>query len=177
MHAFVDESRRNDTYYLGAALVDPGVLVPLRSLLRGLLLPGQRELHFQRETPQRRRLVLSRLVDSGVRVDVYRANCRKSEEWARRTCLERLVNDLLDLRAARLVLDSRTGRDHHDVRTIRDVLGRRPSESGLSYEHFDSTGDPLLWLADLAVWSHGAGGDWGRRVLPLIGSVVRLDWP
>lgn len=177
MHAFVDESRRNDTYYLGAALVDPSALVPLRALLRGLLPRGQRELHFKRETPQRRRLVLSRLVDFGARVDVYLADCRKSEESARRTCLERLVNDLLDLKAARLVLDSRPGRDGHDVRTIRAALGARPRESGLVYEHLDSTGDPLLWLADLAVWSHGAGGDWGRRAKPLIGSVIRLDWP
>ncbi|GAA3460771.1 hypothetical protein ACFFSW_33885 [Saccharothrix longispora] len=176
VHAFVDESRRNDTYYLGVALVDPGALAPLRALLRGLLLPGQRELHFNRETPQRRRLVLSRLAHFGARVDVYRADCRKSEELARRTCVERLVNDLLDLGAARLVLDSRVGRDYHDVRTIRDVLGTRPSESSMAYEHFDSTGDPLLWLADLAVWSYGAGGDWGRRVAPVIGSVIRLDW-
>jgi hypothetical protein len=177
VQAFVDESRRNDTYLLAAALVDLGDLAPLRKALRGLLFPGQRELHFQRETPQRRKLILSRVVELEVRVDIYRADCRRSEEIARRICLARLVDDLLDIDARRLVLDSRSGRDQHDIRTIRDVLGKRPRESGLLYEHFDSASDPLVWLADIAAWSYGAGGDWTRRVTPVIGSVIRLDWP
>ncbi|MCA1674793.1 MAG: hypothetical protein LC799_22245 [Actinobacteria bacterium] len=50
MHAFVDESCRARAYLLTVALVDPADLVRLRRLLRGLLLPGQRELHCKKET-------------------------------------------------------------------------------------------------------------------------------
>lgn len=177
VHAFVDESRRNNTFLLAVAIVEPPELRPLRTLLRGLLLPGQRELHFQRETPQRRKLILSRMVESAARVDIYRAECRPSEENARRVCLARLVDDLLDVEATRLVLDSRSGRDEHDLFTIRRALGKSARETRLVYEHFDSAADPLLWLADLAAWSYGAGGDWARRVAPVIGSVIRLDRP
>ncbi|MEU5691311.1 hypothetical protein [Actinosynnema sp. NPDC020468] len=177
VHAFVDESRRNDTYFLAAAIVQVKDLDMLRTRLKGLLLPGQRELHFRREKPARRRLILSRLVDLGVQVDIYRAGCRAGEEEARQRCLARLVEDLLDIRTSRLVLDSRAGRDKFDRLTIRRVLGKQAKESWLSHEHFDSTGEPLLWIADMVLGCHGLGGDWTRRTAPAVGSVVRLEDP
>lgn len=177
VHAFVDESRRNDTYYLAAAIVRPGDLRRLRSGLRSLLFPGQRELHFCKEKQARRKLLLSRIAESGVRVDIYRASCRRGEERARQECLARLTNDLLDLEGRRLVLDSREERNAHDELTIRIALGKRARETGLVYEHLTSVEEPLLWLADIAAWCQGAGGDWARRVAPVIGSVIRLDWP
>ncbi|GAB2996826.1 hypothetical protein [Saccharothrix stipae] len=63
------------------------------------------------------------------------------------------------------------------MRTIRHVPAKRPGESRLVYEHINSVAEPLLWLADIGAWCHGAGGDWARRAAPLMGSVVRLDWP
>ncbi|RKT51584.1 DUF3800 domain-containing protein [Saccharothrix australiensis] len=177
VHAFVDESRRNDTYYLAAAVVRPDRLNPLRAQLRALLFPGQRELHFYKEKPARRRLIISRVSAWQVRVDIYRAGCRSGEEKARQACLARLVDDLLDVDGRRLVLDSRQGRNAHDDLTIRHALGKCASETGVVYEHLDSAAEPLLWLADIAVWCHGAGGEWARRAAPVIGSVIRLDWP
>ncbi|MEU4806732.1 hypothetical protein [Actinosynnema sp. NPDC023587] len=177
MHAFVDESRRNDTYLLAVAIVQPKDLSRLRKHLRGLLFPGQRELHFRREKPTRRKFLLARLIESGVRVDIYRADCREDEERARQTCLARLVDDLLDVRAGRLVLDSRDARNKHDLRTIRDALGKQAVETSLVYEHVDSVAEPLLWIPDLVVGCHGVGGDWARRAGPAIGSIIRLDLP
>ncbi|GAA2666940.1 hypothetical protein GCM10010428_20090 [Actinosynnema pretiosum subsp. pretiosum] len=177
MHAFVDESRRRDTYLLAAALVEPEKLKKQRTALRGLLMPGQRELHFKKETPQRRRQLLSRLVECGARADVYLATCDRGEERARRTCLTRLTDDLLDVGGTRLLLDSRQVRDEHDLLTIRLALGKRARDTGLVYEHLDSTSDPLLWVADIVAWCHGAGGEWATRVRPIIGSVVDLKNP
>ncbi|WP_241828475.1 hypothetical protein [Saccharothrix sp. CB00851] len=173
----MDESRRNDTYYLAVAIVPPKDLKRLRSALRALLFPGQRELHFYNEKQGRRKLLLSKLVESGPRVDIYRTSCRQGEERARQECVARLTDDLLDLQGHRLVFDSRASRDTFDVHTIRSVLNKRAGESLLVYEHVDSVDEPLLWLADIAVWCHGAGGDWARRAAPMIGSVIRLDWP
>jgi hypothetical protein len=173
----VDESRRNDTYYLAAAIVEPQDLKRLRSGLRGLLFPGQRELHFYKEKQGRRKLLLSKVTELGARVDVYRASCRRSEERARQECLARLTSDLLDIEGHRLVLDSREERNAHDQLTIRIALGKHARETGLVYEHITSVEEPLLWLADIAAWCQGAGGDWVRRAAPMIGSVIRLDWP
>ncbi|XVV03613.1 hypothetical protein ACQPW3_40940 [Actinosynnema sp. CA-248983] len=177
VHAFVDESRRQETYYLAAALVPPRELAALRTRLRGLRFQGQRELHFKQETPARRRLIASALCRFGVEVNVYSASCRRGEERARQECLARLIQDLLDLGAARLVLDSREGRDVHDRETIRRLLRKADRERSLSYDHLESVGEPLLWIADVVGWCHGAGGDWGRRVEGVLGEVVRLEWP
>ncbi|GAA0226817.1 hypothetical protein GCM10010492_26360 [Saccharothrix mutabilis subsp. mutabilis] len=177
VHAFVDESRRQDTYYLAAAIIRPRDLAQLRARLRGMLFPGQRELHFYREKPTRRRAILSQVAGFGVAARIYGASCRRGEEIARQECLTRLTGDLVDLGAHRLVLDSREVRDELDRSTISRALVKRPDSGGLVYEHMNSTSDPLLWIADIAVWCHGAGGDWARRAAPLIGPVTRLDWP
>ena len=70
------------------------------------------------------------------------------------------------------MLDSRADRDIHDVHTIRDTLGKRPSESNLTYEHLSGGQEQLLWVADAVAWCFGAGGDWHRRVAPLIARKV-----
>lgn len=39
----------------------------------------------------------------------------------------------------------------------------------LPYEH------PLLWVSDAVAWCHSSGGDWVRRVAPLVeGRLIRL---
>lgn len=175
VQAFVDESRRRDTYLLAAAVVELRNVDRLRTQMRGLLLPGQREVHFRRENPSRRKYVLSRLAEFGAQVDIYRAECRTNEERARQRCLARLVDDLLDVEGGRLVLDTRNERNRHDLLTIRTALGKRARDSRLMYEHGDSAWEPLLWIADMVVGCHGLGGDWARRTAPVIRTIVRLD--
>ncbi|GGP80791.1 hypothetical protein GCM10010185_63370 [Saccharothrix coeruleofusca] len=174
-HAFVDESIRNGTYLLAAAIVDPKDLALLRGALRTLLLPGQAELHFKKETPARRRLIMARLCAEGARVRIYRRTCGKHSEVARQECLAALTRDLLDSGAVRLVLDTREDRDINDVHTIRTALGKLPKESQMTYEHMVSTQERLLWIADAVAWSYGAGGDWLRRAQRVIADVVDLD--
>src|SRR5262249_5762964 len=177
VHAFVDESRRGQVYRVAVALVDPADLARLRKLLRSLLIPGQRELHFKRETAERARMIVSRLVAAQARVRVYMRSCTDGEETTRQVCLNRLVSDLVIDGAHRLVLDARAGRDAHDQRTIRTVLGKQPRDLGLTYEHLDSTCEPLLWIADATAWCVGAGGDWARRIAPVLAGIVDLDRP
>jgi len=174
-HAFVDESVRGQRYLVSAALVDPSDLVRLRKALRTLLLPGQRELHFQKEKPQRRRQLADRIVAAGATITVYTACCHNSDEAARRRCLQQLAHDLIAAGTHRLVLDGREGRDVLDARTLRAALGRQPSRGGLTYEHLDSTQEPLLWIPDALGWCYGAQGDWRRRVASAINAVIDCD--
>lgn len=46
VHAFIDESARRNVYILAAAVVNPGDLAKARRAMRGLLVPGAREVHF-----------------------------------------------------------------------------------------------------------------------------------
>ncbi|PPK67842.1 hypothetical protein CLV40_10672 [Actinokineospora auranticolor] len=135
---------------------------------------GQRELHFKKETPSRRKAILSRLAREQVVVRIYQADCTRGEDRARRSCLEHLVEDLLDVGAHRLVMDSREMRDADDRSTIHDVIVAHSHAGVFGYEHLDSTQEPLLWIADAIAWCHGAGGEWMRRVEPMIEEVVDL---
>jgi hypothetical protein len=89
--------------------------------------------------------------------------------------MARLVQDLLERRAQRLVIDTRNIRDAHDERTLRRALGPLPSASQLVYEHVDSTSESLLWIADIAAWCFGAGREWRKRIDPIVSTVVDLN--
>jgi hypothetical protein len=168
VHAFVDESRRNSTYYIAAAIVVPGRLARTRKKMRSLLLPGQREIHFKLEKPQRRRAIADTIARLPIEVEIYRSGCDSHDEPARQACLRLLVDNLLARGAHRLVIDSRKERDVHDHSTLYNAMGKRPHESGLVYEHMSSTSDELLWIADVAAWCYGTGGNWRTRILPVL---------
>ncbi|SDI62472.1 hypothetical protein SAMN05192558_106232 [Actinokineospora alba] len=147
LHVFADESRRNRHYLVAAAFVDARDLHRLRKLLRGMLLPGQYELHFKKETPARRKAIISRLAAERLAVRVYLATCGQGEERARRSC---------------------------DRVTILSALRKHVTGTALAYEHRNSTQDELLWIADAVAWCYGAGGDWHRRLEPILQKVIDL---
>lgn len=174
VHAFVDESARPPNYLIAAAIVEPSRVRLLRRSMRALLMPGQRELHFKKERPIRRRALADAIARLPVEVCVYSRSCRRLDEPARQDCFSQLVCDLVARRAHRLVIDSRNEQDIHDERTLRRLLGSHPSASRLVYEHVDSTNESLLWIADIVAWCFGAGGDWRKRIDPILSTVVDL---
>jgi hypothetical protein len=172
-HVFVDESRRS-SYLLVAAFVDTRQLSALRTLMRQLRVAGERRLHFKSESDTVRKDVIGRLVDAGLRSRIYLG--RGPSEAVRQRCLARLVADLLEERVERLVLDARgPAQDHLDRRVIFQTLCDRgaPIDSFL-YEHLSSHGDPALWVPDAIAWCHGAGGEWRKRVAPLVEAVTDI---
>lgn len=169
VHAFVDESARAGSYPLCATIVEPAHLTPTRRMLMSLLLRGARELHFKKEKEPRRRMLIDRMAALPVSSRLYVGRCTpKTEEAARQRGLALLAQDLLALKAHRLVLDTRDHRDNQDRQTLQHALGVRPSKTELIYEHVDSTAEPLLWISDAVAWCFGAGGDWRRRADPLV---------
>ncbi|HEY4021324.1 MAG TPA: hypothetical protein VGM75_21730 [Pseudonocardiaceae bacterium] len=88
--------------------------------------------------------------------------------------LRKQLTDLLKMGAHRLVIDTRAERDRFDGKTIREQLHDQPAHSSFSYAHNDSGSEPLCWIADAAAWCFGAGGDWRRRIMPMIDDVIEL---
>jgi hypothetical protein len=175
VHAFVDESARPPQYLIAAAIVEPSRVRLLRQSMRALLMQGQRELHFKKEKPIRRRALADAVARLPVEVCVYSRSCQRFDEPARQACFAQLVNDLLARQAHRLVIDSRCEQDIHDERTLRRLLGSEPSASRLVYEHVDSTSESLLWIADIVAWCYGAGREWRKRIDPIVSTVVDLS--
>jgi hypothetical protein len=176
VHAFVDESARNGRYLIAVAVVQPFDVRQRQAMCR-LLLPGQRELHFYREKPSRRRALADVIARLPVEVHIYARSWDRHPEPARQDCIERMAHDLLARQAQRLMIDTRKERDVHDDRTLRRVLGPHPRESRLTYSHVDSTVEPLLWIADGAAWCQGASSDWQARIRPIVAAVTDLGGP
>lgn len=172
VHAFVDESRRGSRYYVAVAIVQPGHLRLLRQSLRGLLKPGQREIHFAKEKDDLRRRLADAISRLPVEVAIFSRTCDRCEEPARKTCFTAMTLDLVRRKTNRLVIDSRSHRDVIDEATLGNLL--RNTESKFSYEHV-ATGEPLLWVADVAAWCYGAGSHWRKRIAPIIAQEIDLD--
>ena len=168
MHMFVDESERRG-YRLVATTVDLSVLHSTRRLMLSLLLPGERRVHFKSEKDSRRKFIVSELVRAGFRVKIYTRRGRG--EQVRGSLLEHMVREAIENGVTRLVLDSR---DQAANARDRAVIASRTKarEAGLAYEHIQSSGEPALWISDAVAWCHGAGGDWLRRIEPLVVNVT-----
>jgi hypothetical protein len=174
VHAFADESRRGTQYLIAMAIASPCDLRGLRRDLRALLLPGQRELHFKREKESRQRQIADAIARLPAEVHIYLRRRERYEETARQSCIAHLMRYLLDRGAHRLVLDSRAELDVHDENTIRAAVVDHPHHPRFVYEHVDSVGEPLLWIADTAAWCFGAGGHWRKRVDRIITTITDL---
>ena len=86
-HVYVDESKRGG-YLLVASMHPPGELAEARSLMRGLVLKGQRRVHMTKESDPRRKVIVATLVGAGIRANVYDAGRRYGHELdARQACL------------------------------------------------------------------------------------------
>lgn len=169
-HIFVDETKRRG-YLLVASAVAPGDLDTTRRMLRGLVLPGQRRLHMKDESNSRKRSIATALVVSGVTATIYDAGRRHQGERERRAaCLTALVVDAAARDDAMLVLEQ----DDTLVASDRRLLYRATREAGcpdLRYEHRRAAVEQLLALPDAIAWCWAKGGDWRRRIEPVVTDV------
>lgn len=72
LHVFADESKKRGLI-LAAAIIEQSELVRLRATLGRLRLPGQRRLHFAKESDGRRSLIIRTFVGANLRVAMYDA--------------------------------------------------------------------------------------------------------
>lgn len=174
-HAFIDESTRRGTYLICVATCVSSELAGARQALRGLLLPGQRRLHFATESDRRRRLILSRLSELASASVVYLAEHR-DQPAARAAILERAAKELHGDGVTGLTIESRSGQDHNDRAVIYQALGPDPV---LAYRHMTAAEEPMLWVPDAIAWAYGRGGHWKRQLerLDLIGGIAHVEVP
>ncbi|MBF6124869.1 hypothetical protein [Nocardia brasiliensis] len=174
IHAFVDESIRRDRYILCAVLIPGEQLHRARALVRSFCLPGQRRWHFNDESEQRQRHIIAAMAQCvGVGVAIYEGRGR--EVSVRHSCMTELVTDLVEIKAARLVIESRENQDQRDRQSIATVLRKASAE--LQYAHMPPHTEPCLWWADAAAWAFGAGGRWRLTIMPLVRLVFDVNKP
>ncbi|RBY76805.1 hypothetical protein DQ238_16200 [Geodermatophilus sp. TF02-6] len=173
-HLFIDETKHRD-YLLVAAVVVPSNLVTTRRMVRELLLPGQRRLHMKDESDPRRRVIASAIADSGVRATVYDAGRRyRTERDRRRACLHRLVADIAGGGNTMLVLEQDDTLLSWDNQCLIEATRATGQHDTLRYEHRRPTAEQLLALPDAIAWCWAKGGDWRRRIVPVVTAVCEV---
>lgn len=169
---YIDESKSKG-YTIVAAVLLPADAREASKALRGLCKRGQRRIHFVKESDPRRREILSTLTGIGITSMVYHARGMRSTA-AREACLCRMIADAQGLSATQIVLE----RDDSIVQSDKRILFRELDARGLrdqvDYRHAAAIEEPLLSIPDAIAWCHARGGEWTRRVRPLIREIIRV---
>ena len=170
-HVFVDETKHRG-YLLVASAVPPGDLDPLRKLIRGLILPGQRRLHMKNENDQRKRSITAAITNSDVRATIYTAERRyRTERDSRAACLQALVADIATRGDTILVLEQDDSLIPWDRRHLYDLARQSGCAETLRYQHQRASAEILLAIPDAIAWCWAKGGDWRRRIEPVVTGV------
>ena len=169
-HIFVDETKRAG-YVIAAVTVSDTDAI--RTIVRALVLPGQRRIHMKHEQARRRRVIVSALAAMQVQATVYDAARRYRTDLAARTaCLTALVDDIAARDGdTRLVIEQ----DDSVVRADRHDLFQLVRQAGiadrLEYRHQRAYDELLLALPDIVAWSWVRSGEWRRRISPILTTV------
>ena len=170
-HVFVDETKQRG-YLLVASVVVPSDLDSVRRMLRGLVLPGQRRLHMKDENDQRRRSIATAIAVSGVTATIYDAGRRYRNERERRAaCLHTLVRDAARRGDAMLVLEQDDTLLNWDNQRLIEFTREAGCRDTLRYEHRRAASELLLAAPDAVAWCWAKGGDWRRRIEPIVTDV------
>ncbi|WP_066373076.1 hypothetical protein [Herbidospora mongoliensis] len=173
--AFADESVRK-SFIFCVVLVFPEDFAPIRGEFRSLCKPGQQRVHMTSESDSRRREILSVVARLPVRARLFEARLGggRSQRVVRDDCLRVAVADLANEPVKALVIES-CDQDQRDRQVITEIARKVALPEDFRYRHDRPAVEPLLWLPDVVAWAHGKGGDWGRRVVRTIDTVVKID--
>lgn len=153
--AFSDESTRGNNFVMVAVVVDTGDVNRCRAEMRGLLRPRQRQLHLAKESRQRRDAILGTVSTLPVEILVARASLAStSVRTTRATLVDRLTTELIERGVAQWILD---GIDIEEQLRDRQVIARRVEGGDMAYDHRDTHGEPMLWVADAGAWFASGG--------------------
>lgn len=173
MHAFVDESKVRGLV-VACTISDPSALVASRKAMQALRANGQRRIHFTKESDPRRRKICSAICDLDLEVRVYDTTTIRDQRQGRRSALDAVVRDLARDGGSSLVIEQDDSLVDADRATLYAAV-RRHDAADLSYRHERPTQEPLLWVSDAVVRCYVKGGDWRRRVEPVIDSVIQVS--
>ncbi|WP_440711739.1 hypothetical protein [Herbiconiux sp. YIM B11900] len=169
---YVDESKSSG-YTLVAAVVAPSESTAMKRAMRGLVLPGQRRLHFSSESDSRRKAILSTLTELEVRAHIIESSAKRESD-GREECLIGLVGQAKKHSHSKLVLERDESIERSDRRILYRELGVHGLRAAVQYDLCAPYSEPLLWIPDAIAWSYAKGGDWKRRIAPMLIDVTTM---
>lgn len=172
----VDESVRNNDYYVIAATVATATVAADRAAVKGLATGSQKSFHASKESDSRRKVALEVISGTNIRARLYVCSTKGIREaGARHLCLDRLADDLEGLRCSQVYLEQRDGQDAKDRVTLFGA--KRRLTHSFEFSHVAYTSEPLLWASDAIGWAYGRGGNWRVCLddLNLSPTVIEID--
>lgn len=167
-HLFVDETKHRD-YLMVASVHISTDIDPLRSALRGLLLPNQRYLHMKDERDSRKRQITRIIVAAGIQATVYRAGGRSRTEKQRREArLRRLVSDNARSGQTIAVFDQDDSLLSWDNQRLIEFTRAAKCRDTFRYEHRNAPTELLLAVPDAIAWCWAKGGGWRAQIRPAV---------
>lgn len=143
-----DARRDPDTYILSAVIAEEARTEDVRAAMLGLLLRGQRKLHWRGESTKRREKIVQVIAELPVDGLVVVRNCASTEnlERRRRKCMEHL---LWEAPFEYLILESRgAADDRRDMAMLQSLRARKAIPAEIRADHAPGPTDPALWAAD-----------------------------
>lgn len=169
---FADETKERGFRFVAVALPHETV-EGLRRELRDWIKPGQTRIHCSKESDARRKQVIDLFAHYDCEVVVYDSSALPKRQ-RREACLHKMVELSARSGASLLVLE----RDDSTVEFDKKLLYRRVRELGcehdLQYRHLQAREEPSLIVPDVIAWCLQRGGEWYKRVEPLITAVYKL---
>jgi len=173
-HVFADESKDRD-YLLVAGVVLSGDLAQVRKAMRGLVMPGQHRIHMKKESGPRKKAIAALICELAVEATVYDAGRgRRKELDARAACLRALVVDAAAAGATMLVLEQDESLVRWDNQRLIEITREVGCRDTLRYQHRRAATEELLAIPDAIAWCWAKGGDWRRRIEPIVTAVRKL---
>lgn len=166
VEVFVDEGKRAG-YLLCAAVVASQDVARARRAMRAL---NRRRLHMHSEGAASRQRILARFAQAPPisAAHLWRLPIQgRSERAARDECFRALIPGVLELGAARIVVES-CAQDQQDKAVIGSSLAQAGALGQLEFRVVPAQSDELLWAADLVRWAYLAGGRSQRAVADLV---------
>ncbi len=153
-----------------AGVVLPEGLTAARKAMRTLVMPGQRRVHFHKESTARRRQIIATITGTGARARIYTSSGRRREIDARAACLQAVVTDAAH-GAHMLVLEQDDSLLWWDRQRLFALTRQTGCADTLRYEHHRGAAEELLWIPDAIAWCWSRGGTWRQLVHPLVDDV------
>jgi hypothetical protein len=173
-HIYVDETKQRG-YVLVASVQIAAELGDLRKTMRGLVLRGQTRIHMAKESDPRRRAICDAICAATVNATIYDAAQRYKDPLdARAACLQALINDIALGEQTLLVLEQDDSIVHWDRQRLIEMTRAAGRRDTLRYEHHRARSELLLAVPDAIAWCWARGGQWKRRIQPVISAVKRV---
>jgi len=122
------------------------------------------------ERDSRRREIAAALIDAGVEVVIYDAGKRyPTQRQAREECLRAVVTDAAaEAGEIRLVLEQDDSLVQWDAQRLIELARAAGCRDWLRYATCGLLAEQLLAVPDAVAWCWAHGGEWRRRVDPVV---------